>query len=324
MQGLSELAGSASQTYLGFVSGDGSVIVGLSPTVSSGPRPFYWTETTGIQPLQTTIDSTEYGANVVSVSEDGSNVVGYLYTGSNGNQDYLKPAYWSNGQLQVLLPPDYPTTFYYPRTGAEARAVSPDGSTVLISLENLPVSKNYLWSQANGFTELISENNGNRVVLSEMSGNQQYFAGIQMIGGEYDQINQGLIWSEDSGLVLFDMLEGRESCAPMDMSFDGSVVVGMAWDLMQWLPSSRAFIWTSQDGIQLLSDVLANNYGLMDPLSGWTLTSATGISADGRTICGYGINPDGNQEGWVVTIPEPMSLLLLGVGCLFLRRNRDV
>jgi hypothetical protein len=41
-------------------------------------------------------------------------------------------------------------------------------------------------------------------------------------------------------------------------------------------------------------------------LSGWILTSATGISADGLTIVGVGVNPAGQNEGWrAVLAPQP-------------------
>jgi len=56
-------------------------------------------------------------------------------------------------------------------------------------------------------------------------------------------------------------------------------------------------------------------------LDGWTLLNATGISGDGRTIVGYGVNPDGNTEAWIATIPELHSLLLLAtaIGLLVIR-----
>ncbi|MBI4578164.1 MAG: PEP-CTERM sorting domain-containing protein [Planctomycetes bacterium] len=47
---------------------------------------------------------------------------------------------------------------------------------------------------------------------------------------------------------------------------------------------------------------------------GWRLDEATGISDDGCTIVGYGSGPLGLSEGWVVTIPEPATLLLLAIG----------
>jgi hypothetical protein len=60
-------------------------------------------------------------------------------------------------------------------------------------------------------------------------------------------------------------------------------------------------------------------------LTGWTLTQASAISADGRVIVGYGRNPAGNTEAWIAIIPEPSSLLQLAIAAaasvvLLLRR----
>ena len=62
-------------------------------------------------------------------------------------------------------------------------------------------------------------------------------------------------------------------------------------------------------------DVLLASYGI--DLTGWRLTSANAVSADGLTIAGYGTNPSGNVEAWIARIlpvPEPTSGGLLGVG----------
>jgi hypothetical protein len=53
-----------------------------------------------------------------------------------------------------------------------------------------------------------------------------------------------------------------------------------------------------------LRDVLVNSYGL--DLDSWTLKMARAISDDGFTIVGKGINPDGNEEAWMVRlVPDP-------------------
>jgi hypothetical protein len=53
-------------------------------------------------------------------------------------------------------------------------------------------------------------------------------------------------------------------------------------------------------------------------LSGWTLREALAVSADGTTIVGEGIDPQGRQQAWRATIPavpEPTTFAIASV-CL--------
>jgi hypothetical protein len=63
-------------------------------------------------------------------------------------------------------------------------------------------------------------------------------------------------------------------------------------------------------GVRYLFDVLKNDYGLGTALEGWSnLANISGISGDGRTIVGLGINPNGNAEAWVAYLgPRPAQL----------------
>jgi hypothetical protein len=69
-------------------------------------------------------------------------------------------------------------------------------------------------------------------------------------------------------------------------------------------------IWDTARGTHLLKDVLVNEHGLGDELAGWSLVSASAISADGSVIAGMGVNPSGKFQGWVVFIPEPGTFLI--------------
>jgi probable HAF family extracellular repeat protein len=100
---------------------------------------------------------------------------------------------------------------------------------------------------------------------------------------------------------------------------DGSVIVGRARNSNN---QDAAFIWTADGGMRELQGILQSHYGVT--LSGWQLHSATGVSADGKVIAGYGTNPVGRTEGWMVVLPEPSGVLpaiALAVGLLRRRRG---
>ena len=57
-------------------------------------------------------------------------------------------------------------------------------------------------------------------------------------------------------------------------------------------------------------------------VGGWMLRDATAISADGRTLVGWGWNPAIEQEAWIAVIPEPATLALVALGGLVLLHRR--
>jgi uncharacterized membrane protein len=94
------------------------------------------------------------------------------------------------------------------------------------------------------------------------------------------------------------------------VSANGESVVGFSDS-----PTGQvAILWTGDDGMVNLKDYLIA-HGASN-LTGWTLTAAQGISANGNTIVGYGRNPAGQSEAWIATVPEPSSVVLALIALL--------
>ena len=120
---------------------------------------------------------------------------------------------------------------------------------------------------------------------------------------------QAFRWTSSSGMVALGLLAGDTTSDALAASSDGSTIVGWSKNTT----TTRASIWDSKNGMRSLQQVLT---GLGLDLSGWTLEEATGVSADGETIVGFGLDPQGATEAWVAVIPEPGTGLLVMIGVL--------
>lgn len=134
-------------------------------------------------------------------------------------------------------------------------------------------------------------------------------------------------WENDVMFGLDDLPGGTFYSEAWGVSADGSVIVGFSdcggdilgatntydYDKCNLIELGvEAFIWDAEHGMRNLKGLLEGEYGL--DLNGWTLLHAYSISADGMTIVGDGVNPDGYYEGWIATIPEPSTVILLCLG----------
>ena len=89
----------------------------------------------------------------------------------------------------------------------------------------------------------------------------------------------------------------RDSIA-FGVSDDGNTIVGYYFDTSTG--GNKSFLWSPAQGMRDLKTVLTTDLALN--LSGWTLTVAFDVSADGNRIVGHGVNPNGQAEGWIARL----------------------
>ncbi len=266
------------------ISADGSVIVGRS-SPSSGGEAFRWTEAAGMISLGAGtagfLSSYAYG-----VSGDGSKVVGY-----GSAKAYL----WSESSGFVSLGDLDGGAFITSR----AWGISADGTTVVGMASSAPQPfQPYRWSETSGMVGLGWITTGQ----ATNQANAVSADGSVIVG---ESSLKAFRWSEATGIQ--DLGAGSFSRA-LAVSADGSAVVGFA------NTTGGAFIWDQANGVRSIEDLLTS-YGL--DMSGWVLSEATGISADGLTIVGKGNRSGQPTEAWIANlaptaVPVPASMWLFG------------
>ena len=105
-------------------------------------------------------------------------------------------------------------------------------------------------------------------------------------------------WTATTGTVDLGGLPGQISASFEGISSDGSVVFGLIG--IRSPGHATPFLWTAATGLQSVQDLLVQAGA---NLTGWTLTNARGLSADGNTMAGTGTDPNGNTlQVWIATL----------------------
>jgi probable HAF family extracellular repeat protein len=81
------------------------------------------------------------------------------------------------------------------------------------------------------------------------------------------------------------------------VSGDGEVIVGWA----NTPNGETAIIWNAAHGLRRLVDLIGAE---RLELRGWNLLRCTGISDDGGTVIGNGIDSTGKRQGWIVQVAD--------------------
>lgn len=330
-QGLGDLSDGIMRSQAFGISADGKVVVGYG-TGSNGQEAFRWTAVDGMVGLGSMPgipgNFTSWG---MATSADGSVVVGIGIAGGlryaiRWTEDYgmigsgnltgsgYRLAYGISADGSTVVGGTYGEALLWTQEGgmlnlghlaggvdACAFGVSSDGSVVVgQSLAPSPpeagsTNQAFRWTADDGMVALGDLPGG----VFSSSAYATSADGSVVVGGSNSAFGyEAFRWTADGGMVgLGELPGGIFNSHAKATSADGSIIVGLS----NSGSGHDAFIWTADEGMRSLYEVLSIDFGL--DLAGWQLADAAGISADGRTIVGVGINPDGHQEAFIAKIP---------------------
>jgi hypothetical protein len=297
------------------VSADGSYVTGHSvQTPTQSPQPVLWNV------HGETLRTLGTDGSATAVSADGRTVFGY------GGGAAIRWTLSDSAVTPQVLRPG--TAFMNDAT--------PDGKAAVghTRFEGATGPSAFRWDQARGAVNLGLLTGYNYSWPYSISADGTTAAGYLHDGGIAGN-EEAFRWTQSGGMAgLGDFPGGVFYSAATDVSADGSLVVG--WGNTP--DGVEYFVWDQVRGMRSLRDVLMSEFGLGEELAGWRLTAPSVlpgfgqahhvlISDDGRVLAGTGLNPLGQKEAWVVTlptaIPEPTLLGVLPcAAALALRRAR--
>jgi len=268
---------------------DGSVIVGWSRS-QGGNEAYRWTEATGLVALGD-LPGGLLSSRAFAVSGDGSTVVGKGDVENSPGEAWV----WTEATGMQGLG-DLPGGAY----NSDAQDISADGSVIAGFSLAADAAATTRWIDLVGPSRLDSLQPGG-LGFNEargISADGDVIVGFSASANTAIDGREACRWVDGVPEGLGDLPGGAFHSTAFATNEDGSVVVGQA---DTGLGDPEAFIWTERDGMRSLKELLETRYEA--DLTGWQLIEARGISDDGHTIVGWGLNPDGNREGFVIRLP---------------------
>jgi hypothetical protein len=213
--------------------------------------------------LSTAYDTSDNGVAVGLAYDAASNAIAFRWSAAEGMT-----------RLTVNRPASY----------SRANGISPDGSAI------------YGWNdQDNGNRTGVIWRNGVPLDLVDANGegvgealaSNSDGSVVVGTGASTDLGSEAWRWTAATGVQPIGFIGFAGTASAFGVSEDGNVAVGASG--FGW--NRDAVVWTPATGMLLLSEY-ATVRGVTIP-DGWRLGTATGVSADGRTISGWGFGPNG-------------------------------
>ncbi|MEM7313233.1 MAG: hypothetical protein AAF497_08780 [Planctomycetota bacterium] len=304
------------------ISADGGTIVGQSTSdlPFSNNEAFRWQSNTGMVGLGNLIETSSTVAN--ASSHGGRVVVGSNEFAAPGPFGLLRSAFrWTSADGMQDLGGLVPGGETYGNdvtrngqliAGTSASAPNPNDPFVVPGLSLEP----FVWTESDGMLGLghlpydLTDvpHAYNTTTGAAISGHGAAVVGTSRmvsLDGPFDLRHRAFRWTEADGMIdlgdlpLVNPLLVKYDA--VDVSDRGRTVIGNV-TFGGTATDTFPFIWNEEDGMQLLSTVLSEQFGLPYDLDGWDLGTVAAISDDGLTIVGTGTNPDGDQEAWRVVM----------------------
>ncbi len=287
---------------------DGTRVVGMADYGVLSPTQivaFIWTSGVGAVEIGDLPGGPSGSARAAArgVSADGAIVAG------QGESDFgAEPFRYTVASATFLGLGDLPGGKF----GGSAYGISADGLTIVGSSITDDGTQSFRWTEPEGMVGI-----GHLGVPTGITPFSEAYAasadGTVIVGLSRSMASsnsgwEAFRWTQAGGMIgLGDLPGGAVLSAAYGTTADGSIVVGTAGVQGSCTPfgcqtAPRAFIWDAPNGLRDLALVLT---GLGLNLTGWTLTDARGVSADGLVIVGTGINPQGNIEAWRADLGGP-------------------
>jgi probable HAF family extracellular repeat protein len=288
ISGIGDLPGNPFHSFAKAVSADGSVIVGYGNYVSySSTEAFRWINGS-MQGLGFPQGMTNSWAN--DVSSNGATIAIQSNISGTAANAYI----WTELDGFVQLP------FLTGGVYLSASAISADGNVITGTAGSARGYQAYRWTTEDG-----------TLGLGDLAGGP-FFSwangisadGTAVVGYSYPEFGiEAFRWKSGEGMIGLGILPGADFTEAFATNADGSIVVGVAPMGTSGPGANVAFIWDEHYGMRSLRQVLVEmGVKLADD---WLLGAGHSISADGRTIVGFGYSPNGNFEAYRARLRRP-------------------
>jgi probable HAF family extracellular repeat protein len=250
------------------------------------------------------------------ISEDGAVVVGRKDSGDLINDQDSEPFRWTQSTGMVGLG-------YLPGASlplGSARGVSADGTVIVGGSSSSATfsfrTEAFRWTEAGGMVGLGDLPGGqfDSIAVDANSDGAVIIGNGTVQDGADDLASAGFRWTQSTGMTSL----GPNSRAT-GISDDGSIIVGRG----VIGSASEAVLWSPNGGMHSIKAILAVQ-GI--DMTGWVLSEAEGVSADGRVIVGRARRGSDPFVNYVAIIPEPAALSMIApiamLSCAVLRTRR--